>query len=153
MSNRRRVVVTGFGLVTAIGSDEKTVWDNLLAGRTGVRKVQCHDVTANHVHNGAEVDFAAIEAGLPPGMRKADRCLKFAFEAARQALAGAGRLVWPPQGTQEIGSIWRQAVATNPNLIAAVKTSPTASYRYMIDVLDQLQGAGADKISLQVLEE
>jgi biopolymer transport protein ExbD len=55
--------------------------------------------------------------------------------------------------SQEIGSIWRQASATNPNLIAAVKTAPTASYRYMIDVLDQLQGAGADKISLQVLEE
>jgi biopolymer transport protein ExbD len=55
--------------------------------------------------------------------------------------------------SQEIGSIWRQAVATNPNLIAAVKTAPTASYRYMIDVLDQLQGAGADKISLQVLED
>lgn len=55
--------------------------------------------------------------------------------------------------SQEIGSIWRQAVAQNPNLIAAVKTAPTASYRYMIDVLDQLQGAGADKISLQVLEE
>ncbi|HSJ15451.1 MAG TPA: biopolymer transporter ExbD [Longimicrobiales bacterium] len=55
--------------------------------------------------------------------------------------------------SQEIGSIWRQAAAANPNLIAAVKTAPAAPYRYMIDVLDQLQGAGADKISLQVLEE
>lgn len=55
--------------------------------------------------------------------------------------------------SQEISAIWRQASAGNPNLIAAVKTAPTASYRYMIDVLDQLQGAGADKISLQVLED
>jgi biopolymer transport protein ExbD len=55
--------------------------------------------------------------------------------------------------SQEIAAIWRQAAATNPNLIAAVKTAPMASYRYMIDVLDQLQGAGADKISLQVLED
>ena|SRR3990172_13287097 len=54
--------------------------------------------------------------------------------------------------SSEIASIWRQAVTSNPNLIAAVKTSPQASYRYMIDVLDQLQKAGADKISLQVLE-
>jgi biopolymer transport protein ExbD len=52
----------------------------------------------------------------------------------------------------EVASIWRQAAAGNPNLIAAVKTSPRAPYRYMIDVLDQLQKAGADKISLQVLE-
>jgi len=54
--------------------------------------------------------------------------------------------------SSEIASIWRQAAANNPNLIAAVKTSPQAPYRYMIDVLDQLQKAGADKISLQVLE-
>lgn len=52
----------------------------------------------------------------------------------------------------DVGSIWRQGFANNPNLIAAVKTHPQAPYRYMIDVLDQLQAAGADKISLQVLE-
>ncbi|HEY8483000.1 MAG TPA: biopolymer transporter ExbD [Longimicrobiales bacterium] len=51
-----------------------------------------------------------------------------------------------------IGDIWRQDVAQNPNLIAAVKTYPNAPYRYMIDVLDQLQGAGADRISLQLYE-
>jgi len=55
--------------------------------------------------------------------------------------------------SSEIGSIWRQDASNNPNLIAAVKTAPTAPYRYMIDVLDQLQKAGADKISLQVLEQ
>ena len=54
--------------------------------------------------------------------------------------------------SQEIASVWRQAATTNPNLIAAVKTAPTAPYRYMVDVLDQLRLAGADKISLQVLE-
>jgi biopolymer transport protein ExbD len=51
-----------------------------------------------------------------------------------------------------IGSIWRQEFAQNPNLIAAVKTAPNAPYRFMIDVLDQLQAAKADKISLQILE-
>jgi biopolymer transport protein ExbD len=53
---------------------------------------------------------------------------------------------------REIGSIWRQAFAQNENLIAAVKTSPNAAYRHMIAVLDQLQGAGAERISLQLLE-
>jgi biopolymer transport protein ExbD len=52
----------------------------------------------------------------------------------------------------EVEGIWRQDVAGNPNLIAAVKTHPDAAYRYMVDVLDALQTAGADKISLQVLE-
>lgn len=52
----------------------------------------------------------------------------------------------------EIEGIWRQDVAANPNLIAGVKTHPDAPYRFMIDVLDALQTAGADKISLQLLE-
>lgn len=52
----------------------------------------------------------------------------------------------------EVEGIWRQDIAGNPNLIAAVKTHPDAPYRFMIDVLDALQTAGADKISLQVLE-
>ena len=53
----------------------------------------------------------------------------------------------------DVEGIWRQGVAQNENLIAAVKTHPEAPYRYMVDVLDALMTAGSDKISLQVLEE
>lgn len=52
----------------------------------------------------------------------------------------------------EIEGLWRQEVVGNPNLIAAVKTHPEASYEYMIDVLDALHSANAERISLQVLE-
>jgi biopolymer transport protein ExbD len=40
----------------------------------------------------------------------------------------------------------------NDKLIAAVKTVPNAAYKHMIAVLDQLQAAGAERISLQVME-
>ncbi|HUG40457.1 MAG TPA: biopolymer transporter ExbD [Longimicrobiales bacterium] len=52
----------------------------------------------------------------------------------------------------EIAAIWRFEVGQNPNLIAAVKTAPGAPYRYMIDVLDQLQVAGAERVNLGILE-
>ncbi|MCH7564124.1 MAG: biopolymer transporter ExbD [Gemmatimonadetes bacterium] len=52
----------------------------------------------------------------------------------------------------DIESIWRQAVAENPLLIAAVKTHPDASYKFMIDVLDALHLAGAIRVSLQLFE-
>ena len=52
----------------------------------------------------------------------------------------------------DVEAIWRQAVAQNENLIAAVKTHPDAAYRFMVDVLDALHTAGAKKISLQLLE-
>jgi biopolymer transport protein ExbD len=53
---------------------------------------------------------------------------------------------------RELEAIWRIEVAQNPNLIAAVKTHPDAAHRYMIAVLDALQLAGAERISLQILE-
>jgi biopolymer transport protein ExbD len=61
------------------------------------------------------------------------------------------------QATQEVfprdvENIWRQDVAENPNLIAAVKTHPDAPYRHMIDVLDALKVAGSERISLQILD-
>ena len=53
---------------------------------------------------------------------------------------------------EDVEAIWRQDVAQNENLIAAVKTDPNAPYRFMVDVLDALQSAGAERISLQILE-
>jgi len=53
----------------------------------------------------------------------------------------------------DIETLWRTEVTQNPNLIAAVKTHPDAPHMYMIDVLDALQLAGAERISLQMLEE
>ena len=52
----------------------------------------------------------------------------------------------------EVSTIWRLEVSQNPNLIAAVKTAPTAPYRHMVNVLDELQSAGAERIALQQLE-
>jgi biopolymer transport protein ExbD len=51
-----------------------------------------------------------------------------------------------------IGDIWRLEFQQNANLIAAVKTSPSAPYRHMVAVLDQLQHANAERISLQLLD-
>lgn len=53
---------------------------------------------------------------------------------------------------REIEGLWRQEVSANPNMIAAVKTHPDTPYRFMMDVLDALHTANAERISLQVLE-
>ncbi len=51
-----------------------------------------------------------------------------------------------------IEGIWRQEVSDNANIIAAVKTHPQAPYKFMVDVLDALHVAGAERISLQLFE-
>lgn len=53
---------------------------------------------------------------------------------------------------REISSIWRLESSQNPNLIAAVKTYPESPYRHMVNVLDELQSAGAERVSLQQME-
>ena len=53
---------------------------------------------------------------------------------------------------QDIEPFWRQDVAYNPNLIAAVETHPDAAYSSMIEVLDALRAANAERVSLQMLE-
>ncbi len=58
-----------------------------------------------------------------------------------------------PIRANDLEAIWRHEVTANPNLIAAVRTHPDAPHRFMIDVLDALQLAGAERISLQMLEE
>ena len=65
---------------------------------------------------------------------------------------GESQSVQPIRAAQ-LEAIWRQEVTANPNLIAAVKTHPDAPHRHMIAVLDALQLAGADRISLQIFEE
>jgi len=52
----------------------------------------------------------------------------------------------------QVASLWRGEVERNRELVAAVQTAPDAPYRLMVDVLDQLQLAGATKISLQAQE-
>lgn len=53
---------------------------------------------------------------------------------------------------RDIENVWRLEVAQNPNLIAGVRTHPDAPHRYMIQVLDALQLANAERISLQMME-
>lgn len=102
----RRVAVTGLGLVTAIGSDETSVWENLLAGRGGIGEIRGSDIGTAEVRIGAEVDFAALDRLQRGKLAKADRTLRLAVEAARQALVDAGRIGAVPHAPQEIGSIW-----------------------------------------------
>ncbi|MFQ5861654.1 MAG: beta-ketoacyl-[acyl-carrier-protein] synthase family protein [Candidatus Brocadiales bacterium] len=54
----KRVVITGIGMITPVGSGEKTFWEAVLAGKSGVGDVTCFDTSRHKVHKGCEVkDF------------------------------------------------------------------------------------------------
>ncbi|HVT60558.1 MAG TPA: beta-ketoacyl-[acyl-carrier-protein] synthase family protein [Thermoanaerobaculia bacterium] len=88
---RRRIVVTGIGAVTPVGTGREDLWQSLLAGRCGFAPVASFDTSAFSVHLGAEVH------GFRPELyvRELDpaalgRASQLAIAAARLALADAG---------------------------------------------------------------
>ena len=52
----------------------------------------------------------------------------------------------------QVAGILSQALAANSNLIAAIQTHPDAPYRHMVNTLDEVKLSGAERISLQELE-
>ncbi len=91
MTDRRRVVVTGMGLVTALGNDVATTWAGLLAGRSGVRTIEAFDPSRLSVRIAAEVrDFDASGLLDRKELRRTDRCVQFGLVATREALDQAG---------------------------------------------------------------
>ena len=92
MTPRRRIAITGIGLVTPVGNDARTTWANLQAGRSGCAVIRQFDAGSFPVRIGAEVkDFdAAAVIGNPKLLKHASRPHRFALAAAEEALADAG---------------------------------------------------------------
>ena len=87
----RRVVITGVGCVTPIGRGREAFWRALLAGASGVRRIESFDVRESPVQIAAEVRGFDWEAELPPKDRKhVPRTVPLALAAAREAVEDAG---------------------------------------------------------------
>jgi 3-oxoacyl-[acyl-carrier-protein] synthase II len=86
----RRVVVTGVGVISALGLDAETFWQSLLAGRCGIGLVTAFDTADFPCKIGAEIrDFDAARYMDPKEARRNDRYTHFAVAAAKQAVADA----------------------------------------------------------------
>ena len=91
MNDRRRVVVTGMGALTALGNDVASTWEGLVAGRSGVRTIDSFDPSRLSSRVAAEVrDFDASHVLDRKDLRRTDRYIQFGLVAARQALDQAG---------------------------------------------------------------
>jgi 3-oxoacyl-[acyl-carrier-protein] synthase II len=86
-----RVVITGIGVVTSVGTGRERFWENLLAGRSGVSVVESFDTGGYSVHRGTEVKgFDPSEFLLNLDAARLGRASQFAIAAARLALRDAG---------------------------------------------------------------
>ena len=88
---KRRVVVTGIGLICGVGKTASEVWNHLLAGESGMAPITAFDTT------GFSVTFAAEVKNFDPHLfiekkeaRKMGRFIHFALAAAQEALESSG---------------------------------------------------------------
>ncbi len=90
-SHKRRVAITGIGLVTPVGNDVESTWAALLAGRSGGATISQFDASGFPVRIAAEVKgFRDELAGDRRLLKHTTRPHRFALVAAEQALADAG---------------------------------------------------------------
>src|SRR5262245_11816242 len=93
-TNSRRAVLTGFGVLSPIGSTPAAFWDALLAGKTGIRKLQHFDASSLPCSIGGEIpDFVAknaIEKNFRKLLNAMGRPVQLGVIAAQNAMHDAG---------------------------------------------------------------
>ena len=87
----RRVVVTGLGLICAVGNNSEQVWKNLLAGKSGVRRITHFDTTDFACQIAAEVrDFDPLQFIEKKEIKKMGRFIHLALAATDEAMKSSG---------------------------------------------------------------
>ena len=136
--SERRVVVTGMGLVSPLGSGVEAVWERLLAGRSGLRNLPDEVVADLPAKVGGAVPTLAedAEAGFDPDratppkeQKKMDRFIMFAMEAARQALEQAGWQAQDANAQERTATIIGSGVGGFGAIADAVRTTDSRGPR------------------------
>ncbi|MEN8133239.1 MAG: beta-ketoacyl-ACP synthase II [Pseudomonadota bacterium] len=89
--SKRRVVITGLGVVSPVGSSVETAWGNILASRSGISKIDVFDASTFSVRiSGAVRDFNADDYIKPKEQKKMDPFIHYGIGAGVQAIKDAG---------------------------------------------------------------
>jgi 3-oxoacyl-[acyl-carrier-protein] synthase II len=91
MNGKRRVVVTGLGIVSPVGNDVQTAWANILAGKSGIGPITHFDASTFPTRIAGEIrDFDPAQFIAPKDVKKMDPFIHYGIGASVQALADAG---------------------------------------------------------------
>jgi len=91
MSERRRVVVTGLGIVSPVGNDVPTAWDNLVAGKSGISRITRFDAKDFRAQIAGEVKDFHVESCMPAKeARRMDVFIHYGIAASVEAIRDSG---------------------------------------------------------------
>ena len=91
---KRRVVVTGLGIVSPVGSQVAEAWDNVLNGRSFIAPITRFDVSAYPTRFGGDIrNFKVDDYLSPKEARRMDPFVQYGYAAAAQAIKDSGLVV------------------------------------------------------------
>ncbi len=89
--SERRVVITGLGLISPVGQDAATGWENILAGKSGIQPITHFDIEPFSVHFGGPIYGFDIEKYISKKeARKMDAFIHYGIAAGVQAIRDSG---------------------------------------------------------------
>ena len=89
--SKRRVVITGLGIVSPLGNDLASSWDGIVSGRSGIGPITCFDASALPTRIAGEVrDFDPARWIPPRDVKKMDPFVHYGVAAGLMAIADAG---------------------------------------------------------------
>ena len=113
----RRVVVTGLGLVTPLGSDVETTWARLIAGESGIGPITKFDATDYQCRIAGEArDFDVTKRVDHKTARQVDDFIIFGIDAAGQALEDAGLTDMPEDERLRAGTLIGSGIGGLPGI-------------------------------------
>lgn len=101
---KRRVVVTGMGLVTPVGNDVSSSWKSILAGKSGAATVEFDTTDLSTTFACYIKDFDVSKSMNPKEAKRTDTFIQYAMEATRQAMEDSGLQV-TDDNSKRIGTL------------------------------------------------
>lgn len=108
---KRRVVITGLGVVSGIGIGKEAYWESLRAGRSGIKQITRFDVSSYPCQIAAEVaDFDPLDFMPSQLARRIDRFAQLGIAAAKLAVEDASLRI--DQSSENVGTIVGTSLGT-----------------------------------------
>lgn len=130
-----RLVITGVGTINPLGDNVTEYWENLTAGKSGIRLIQRTDLSEFSVKIGGEVDYPDLSEYFPKKnmLKRLDRFIIFGHVAASQALKDSG--------------LQKEEIAQAPHRYGAVIGTGDAGNGLHFQMFNRIQSHGLDNVS------
>jgi len=116
LADKRRVVVTGLGIVSPVGSTLKTAWDNIVNGKSGIRPVTFFDASGFATRfSGSVPDFQSEKYISSKDLKKMDTFIHYGMAAAIDALEDSGLQI-TDENAERIGAVIGSGIGGLPSI-------------------------------------